>query len=137
MIAYLDSSVVLRSILGQRGSFQNWTRVVEAVSSELLVVECRRVIDRLRLMGSIDDLQLGEFRETLQKVLSQIELRAIAPAVLERAAQPFSSIVGILDALHLSTAIVWQRQHKKKIVLLTHDEQLALAARLEGVDVDG
>jgi len=137
MIAYLDSSVVLRSILGQRGSFQNWTRVVEAVSSELLVVECRRVIDRLRLMGSIDDLQLGEFRETLQKVLSRIELRAIAPAVLERAAQPFSSIVGILDALHLSTAIVWQRQHKKKIVLLTHDEQLALAARLEGVDVDG
>ena len=137
MIAYLDSSVVLRSILGQHGSFKNWTRVVEAVSSELLVVECRRVIDRLRLMGSIDDIQLGELRDSLQKVLGRVELRALAPAVLERAAQPFSSILGTLDALHLSTAIVWQRQYKKPIVLLTHDEQLALAARLEGVVTDG
>lgn len=99
--------------------------------------ECRRVIDRLRLMGSIDDVQLAELRGALQKVLGRVELRVLAPAVLERAAQPFSSVLRTLNALYLSTAILWQRQHKKTIVLLTHHEQLALAARPEGVVTDG
>jgi len=51
-------------------------------------------------MGSIDDVQLAELRGALQKVLGRVELRVLAPAVLERAAQPFSSVLGTLNALY-------------------------------------
>jgi predicted nucleic acid-binding protein len=54
-----------------------------------------------------------------------------ARRVLTRAAGPMPTVVGSLDAIHLATAL------EPGFVLLTHDKQLARAARASGLDVGG
>ena len=40
MIAYLDSSVLLRVILGQRNALKEWRSIEQGVASALVEVEC-------------------------------------------------------------------------------------------------
>jgi len=57
--------------------------------------------------------------------------------ILARASEPFPTPLGTLDALHLSTALVWQDRMYQALVMATHDRDLALAARSFGLDVRG
>ena len=68
MIFYLDTSVVLRVLLGQPGTLPEWGRWQEASASELLGVESRRAIDRLRLESNLDDVAVGALQESLKQV---------------------------------------------------------------------
>jgi hypothetical protein len=49
--------------------------------------------------------------------------------VLERAAQPMSTELGTLDALHLATAVLWREMARADLVMATHDTALGMAAR--------
>jgi predicted nucleic acid-binding protein len=49
VIAYVDSSVVLRLVLGQPAALREWRTVDRGVASALVEVECLRTLDRLRL----------------------------------------------------------------------------------------
>lgn len=51
MIAYLDSSVLLRVILGQANALREWSAIEGGVVSALVEVECLRTLDRLRVVG--------------------------------------------------------------------------------------
>jgi hypothetical protein len=44
---------------------------------------------------------------------------------------------GALDAIHLSTALLWREAHRGDLALATHDGALALAARAWGFTVLG
>jgi len=46
MILYLDSSPVLRVVLGQPNQLEDWGNWDAAVSSNLLQLEARRTLDR-------------------------------------------------------------------------------------------
>ena len=52
MIAYLDSSVLLRVVLGEPGLLPEWKLVAEGVCSTLAQVECLRTIGCLRTRGA-------------------------------------------------------------------------------------
>ena len=60
----------------------------------------------------------------------------LSPPVLERAAEPFPTIVGSLDAIHLTSALL-VRDEFDALTLATHDRELAIAARAEGFRVHG
>ena len=53
MIVYLDTSALLRLVLGEAGALAELTSAQSLVSSELLAVESLRTIDRLRLQGAL------------------------------------------------------------------------------------
>ena len=55
MIAYLDTSAVLQVLFRQPGVLESFGHWEKAYSSELMKVEARRVIDRFRLGGGLDD----------------------------------------------------------------------------------
>ena len=59
MIAYLDTSALLRLVLREPGALEEVPSCDALVSSELLAVESLRAIDRLRLQGalSLDDVR--------------------------------------------------------------------------------
>ncbi len=69
MIAYLDSSVVLRVVLGQRGSLREWKAVETGVASALLEVECLRTLDRLRLLEGIAEGEIARRREVVYRIV--------------------------------------------------------------------
>lgn len=137
MIAYLDSSVLLRVVLGQPGRIPEWRRVTLGVASTLVEVECLRTIDRLRLAGELSVEETAVRREAIYRVLERLELVELTHSVLRRASQPLSAPLGTLDALHLATADLWRETRGKALAFATHDRALALGARGNGFRVLG
>ena len=137
MIAYLDSSVILRVVLGQKGGLAQWRSIVTGVSSALAEVECLRTMDRLRLQGLLTVEEAAAGREAVYRIVEALEIVDLTPAVLRRASQPVPAPLGTLDALHLATADLWRESVGKTLVMATHDRALALAARATGFTVIG
>jgi predicted nucleic acid-binding protein len=137
VIAYLDSSVILRVVLGQPGVLDQWTSIVTGVSSALAEVECLRTMDRLRALGHLSVEETAAGREAIYRIIEALEIVDITPAVLRRASQPVPAPLGTLDAIHLATADLWRESVRKMPVMATHDRALALAARATGLSVIG
>ena len=53
MIAYLDTSALLRIVLREPGALDDLRNYQALVSNELIAVESARTIDRLRIQGSL------------------------------------------------------------------------------------
>jgi uncharacterized protein len=137
VIAYLDSSVVLRLALGQPDALSEWREVDEGVTSALTEVECLRTLDRLRLREGLSDEQIALRREAIYALFGTVSVVDISRPVLERAAHPLPTSLGTLDAIHLATAQLWRERSEHPLVLATHDTALAVAARALGMAVVG
>ena len=137
MIAYLDSSVLLRVILGQPGRIPEWKRITTGIASSLVEVECLRTIDRLRVAGELSVEETAVRREAVYRILERLDLVELTSAVLHRASQPMTAPLGTLDALHLASADLWRETRGKSLVFATHDRALALGARATGFRVIG
>jgi predicted nucleic acid-binding protein len=135
--AYLDSSVLLRLLLGQPDALAEWEEVEVGVASALVEVECLRSLDRLRVMGALSDDDLAERRTAAFGLAAAMEVVEVTRAVLARASQPLPTALGTLDALHLATALLWREQTGAELVLATHDAALGRAARASGFAVIG
>ena len=133
MTAYVDSSVVLRLALGEPGSLAEWPSIRSAVASTLLEVECLRTLDRLRVRAALSDRDLAVRREAVYRLLELVDVVELTRPVLARAAQPMSTELGTLDAIHLATALLWREGRETELVMATHDWALALAARARSV----
>lgn len=137
MIAYLDSSILLRLVLGQRDKLKEWKSIKTGVGSALVEVECLRTLDRLRLRRNLSDADLARRREAVYRLTEEMEIIDPVGAVLNRAAQPLPTPLGTLDAIHLSTAILWKERSQSDLVMATHDTALGVAARACGLQVVG
>lgn len=128
MIAYVDTSVVLQVLFRQGKAHRAWARWTHAYASELLGVESRRMIDRLRLMGELDDEGVAAAHQQLVAIEDGIGRVALNRPVLRRASLPMPTIVKTLDAIHLASALLLQERHPVPISFLTHDDKLLRAA---------
>jgi predicted nucleic acid-binding protein len=137
VIAYLDSSVLLRVVLGQRGQLKEWKKVRQAVASALIEVECLRTLDRLRLRGAVSESELAACREATYRLIEETEIVELTRPILARASQPLPTALGTLDAIHLATAMLWREAATADLVFATHDAALGLAARAHGFRVVG
>ena len=137
MIAYLDSSVILRVVLGQPDALREWNSVELGVASLLVQLECLRTLDRLRLRCRLSDEVITRRRETVFRIMEQLEIVEMNDIVLDRASQPYPTELGSLDAIHLASALLWMETTGQDLVMATHDEALARAARSVGLGVAG
>jgi uncharacterized protein len=137
MIAYVDSSVILRVVLGQEDQLREWQQLERGVVSALAEVECLRTLDRLRLLEHLPDAEIAARREAVFRLLEALDIVEITRPVLVRAAQPLPTTLGTLDAVHLATASLWKEQSGDDLVMATHDQTLATAARASGFSVIG
>jgi predicted nucleic acid-binding protein len=134
---YLDSSALLRLVLAEAGALQEVRKADLLVSSELLGVESRRTIDRLRHQGALSSDEAVARLEILDDWLEAVDLVLLRAPILNRAAEPLPMPLGTLDALHLATALVWRDRMAGPLTVATHDTALALAARAFGFGVLG
>ena len=135
VIAYVDTSVLLRIVLGEPRAF-DWGRIDRAIASELIRAEALRVVDRARVAHRLDDRVVADRRAAILASIEGLELVPLDATVLDRAGDPFPTSLNTLDALHLATALAL-REQVADLVLATHDEALALAARSMGMPVVG
>ena len=137
MTIYLDTSTVLRALLGSGKAVPGWGQWDRAYSSELMGVEARRALDRLRLDRALDDDGLADAHDALAATERAIGLIRLTPAVLRRAGQPMPTVVKTLDAIHLASALLFEERREAGLVFGTHDRSQATAARALGFDVVG
>jgi predicted nucleic acid-binding protein len=137
VIAYIDTSALLRIVLREPGALDDLRAYEALVSSELIAVESARTIDRLRIQGSLTDEEAAERLRTIKEWLEAIDLVLLRSSVLSRASEPMPMPVGTLDAIHLATALLWRDRMGPLAVMATHDMTLGAAARAFGFDVRG
>lgn len=137
MIVYLDTSVVLRVLFRQDDRLETWGEWEEAYSSELMGVEGRRVIDRMRLELSLDDEGVGQAQEDLARIEGVIGRIPLTRIVLRRASLPMATAVRTLDAIHLASALLFSERSTGPVVFATHDRQQATGARALGLECIG
>lgn len=133
---YVDSSVLLRVVFGEPGRLKIWPKIENPVSSELIRLECLRTIDRARIRLGLTDEAVAQRRAALLESIDTFALIVVDRLVLEHAAEPFPTLLGSLDAIHLASAVL-AREDFDGLVLATHDEELARAARAVGFLVHG
>jgi predicted nucleic acid-binding protein len=137
VIAYLDTSALLRLVLREPGALEDLRSYDAFVSSELLAVESLRTIDRIRLQSTLPADETASRRAVVMEWLEAVDLVLLQRPVLARASEPLPTPLGTLDALHLATALVWQDRMQRALIMATHDRDLALAARSFGLEVHG
>jgi len=128
MIVYLETSVLLRRLLRQANPMTHWENWSKACTSEITRVEALRTVDRFRIQGKMNDLELAESIQNLNLIIRKTEILTLNTFILNRAAQPFPTVTRTLDAIHLASALLWQDYHQKELTFLTHDAQLGRVA---------
>jgi predicted nucleic acid-binding protein len=136
MTVYVDTSVVLRILLREPNPVGIWGQWNKACSSALWRVEALRTVDRLRLTDEISDSEVAELVREIRITHETFAIHPVTNQILQRASETFPTVVGTLDAIHLATALSI-RTIEKIDYLLTHDSQLATAARSLGFEVMG
>ena len=137
MIAYIDSSVLLRLALGQPNPLPEWRQIDRGISSALIATESLRTLDRLRIRAKLPDAETARRRAAILNLINSLELIEIDAMVLERAAQPMATELGTLDAIHLASALLWKDAMGVDPMMATHDGALGLAAHAYGFSVIG
>lgn len=137
MIAYIDTSALLRLVLREPGALDELRSYDSLVSSELIAVESARTIDRLRLQTSLTTAEAAARVRAVNDWLEAIDLVLVRPSVLSRACEPMAMPLGTLDAIHLATALVWRDRMGPLPTMATHDTPLGMAARAFGFEVRG
>ena len=137
VLAYIDSSVLLRLVFSENGKIQELGGFGEFYSSDLIRTECMRTCYRAKLERKLSDLELIHYVEVTHQVLRSIHLIPVSRSVLTRACQPFPIHTKTLDAIHLSTALMLQEKKSDSIALLTHDVKMGQTAQILGFQVIG
>jgi len=135
MVAYLDSSVLLRHLLLGEVTLRHVQAFPRLVSSELLEIECRRVLLRCRMEAQLNDESLVEATKRLDAVLKSIDLLELDAVVKKRAMEAFPVHVKTLDALHLASALqLLAEEPAEGITVFSHGHTFNLCARALGVN---
>ena len=128
MNVYLDSSFVIRQLLGVRPECPFWGKWEKAYASTLMRTECFRAANLLRLNGKINDAQRARLGSWIEKVVSAVTLVPVTDAILHRAAETFPVAVGTLQGIHLATLLELQAAHGITCSVATDDTRLLQAA---------
>jgi len=136
MTVYVDTSVILRILFREPNPVEVWGKWERAFSSNLWRVEALRTVDRLRLSGDLSDEDVADLVRDIRLVHETLAIYPLLDRILQRAGETFPTVVGTLDAIHLATALAI-REVEAIDLLLTHDGQLATAARCVGFTVVG
>lgn len=137
MIAYVDTSALLRVVLREADALDDLRSYDGLVSSELIAIESARTIDRLRLQGALTAEEAADRSRVVSEWLEALDLVLLRPSVLSRASEPLPTALGTLDAIHLATALIWRDRMGSQPIVATHDTALGHAARAFGFEVRG
>jgi len=137
VIAYVDSSVVLRFVLDQPDRLEEARHFSRRLTSLLTQIECLRGVDAMRHRDCLSD---EEFLAKRAEVFTQLRrMQRVVPtlSVFQRAGDPFPVSLRTLDAIHLATALRLREGHAPDLVFATHDRRLGAAARVFDFEVVG
>lgn len=136
MMYFLDTSAFLEWLL-KKNADKNRPSGEQIITSDLLRVESHRTFHRLRMENKLTDIEFARFEKKFQEFWDTVNVIFPDERILDLASRAFPTIIGTLDAIHLSTAILYQEMKKEKVIFITEDKQLGITAQACGFEVVG
>jgi predicted nucleic acid-binding protein len=134
----VDASAILRVLFQEPGSSVPLAAGDRVVSSRIVEVEALRAVDRVRLLGHLDDAETAIKRKELSDFLGMLDLAPVDDTVIERAKGSFAVNLRALDAIHVATAEMLMADGEgEPLEFWTHDDRQATAALSRGLAVRG
>ena len=137
MIAYIDSSVLLRFVLDQPDPLSDLLRIEGRVTSLVAEVECLRALESARTRGQLDMDESADRRRLVHAYLRRMRRLPVTASVLRRAGEAYPLPVKSLDAIHLASALLLRDREARDLVFATHDRQLGRLAAVMDFPVIG
>ena len=137
MIAYIDSSVLLRFVLDQPDPLSDLLRIEGRVTSLVAEVECLRAVESARTRGQLDMDESADRRRLVHAYLRRMRRLPVTASVLRRAGEAYPLPVKSLDAIHLASALLLRDREARDLVFATHDPQLGRLAAVMDFPVIG
>lgn len=137
MIAYVDSSVILRFVLQQPDSLMALLDCDDRVTSFLTEVECMGAIEATRLRRQLSIDESDERRQVAYRHLRRMRRLTPSLSILRRAGESYPIALKAINAVHLATALMWRDRRAPDLVFATHDRELGSAAAALGFEVIG
>ena len=137
MIAYIDSSVLLRFGLDQPDPLSDLLRIEGRVTSLVAEVECLRAVESARTRGQLDMDESADRRRLVHAYLRRMRRLPVTASVLRRAGEAYPLPVKSLDAIHLASALLLRDREARDLVFATHDRQLGRLAAVMDFPVIG
>ena len=134
MIVYLDSTCVLRHLLGTGQAWPLWGKWEKAYASALMRTECCRLANKLHADGKLDDTQRARLGSWIESVCACITTVPVTESILRRAADPFPVAAGTLQSIHLATLLELRAASGISCALATDDPGLMRAAESLGFE---
>jgi predicted nucleic acid-binding protein len=131
--ALIDSSIVLRYLLNGDESIFITHEMDWVGGSDLLFIECHRVLERVRIHNELSPDKVIEALDWLNLFFSGLDFIRIHNSIIRRAARPYPVLLKTLDAIHLaSLEFLCGEENAKDWAMLTLDSSLGRAARSIG-----
>jgi predicted nucleic acid-binding protein len=125
---YLDTSALVKLVVAESetAALQSWLAADarDPVASDLVRTELLRAVRR----------SVPERMERAREILNSLTLLSISTPIFEQAGRLEPAAMRSLDALHLAVALELGDDLEG---LVTYDDRLAEAARLQGIRVEG
>jgi predicted nucleic acid-binding protein len=137
VIAYVDSSVLVRFVLLQPDRLADLTSFQELVTSQVTQLECLRTLDKARIEERLAPDEMVARSAALFSQLRRMRRVAVSRSILERGGSSFPLPVTALDAIHLATALQFREREQPDLMFATHDQQQGRAALAVGFRVIG
>ncbi len=137
MIAYVDSSVLLRIVMQQPDRLTELTSVEKRITSRLSQAECLRTLDKARLVDGLGADDMVQRAALVHRLMQQMRRVAVSRSVLDRAGDAFPLPIKALDAIHLATALQVRDREGDDLVFATHDRMQGRTALALGFEVIG
>ncbi len=135
MNIYAESSAVLAWLLGEaagRRVREVLRRAELVMASDLVLIECDRVLIRAVKLGEIDESTAADRRAHLNAAAAHWHLCRLSLDIVDRARRPFpSEPVRTLDAIHLASALA-VRSTVPSVELLSLDDRIRRASEQLG-----
>jgi predicted nucleic acid-binding protein len=132
---YAESSAVLAWLLGEaagRRVRQVLSRADLVLASDLVLIECDRVLIRAVTLGEIDEATAADRHARLNVAAAHWHLCRLSLDIVDRARRAFpAEPVRTLDAIHLASALA-VRSAVPNVELLSLDDRIRRSAKQLG-----
>jgi predicted nucleic acid-binding protein len=132
---YAESSAVLAWLLGEEADYrvrEVLRRAALVAASDLVLLECDRVLIRAVALGEIDEVTAADRRVLLNAAAAHWHLWRVSSEIVDRARRPFPvEPVRTLDAIHLASALA-ARSAVPGIELLSLDDRIRQSGKQLG-----
>jgi predicted nucleic acid-binding protein len=134
--AYFDTSTWLKIYFLEKGSEQARVLATEysLVSSVILLTECFSALSRKKKSGEIKAAAFKKIIETLREDAGALEMVQVTPRVLTMSQHiVLASTVRTLDAIHIASALLFEKTMGKPIVFISSDLRQTESAEGQGL----